>query len=169
MSSRRVLDRADWDDRLDGPLGAVALVLVVNAVGAAPALLAGPDTAWFAALEKPGIYPPSATFAVVWTTLFTLQGVAVWLVVRGAVGRERRLALGVFAAQFLVNVAWTPAFFGLQSIPLALVVAGLLVPLVAAAAYRFWLIDRRAGALLVPYLAWAGFAVLLTYRFLVVN
>jgi tryptophan-rich sensory protein len=155
--------------RLERPLGLAALVVAVNAVGAAPALLAGPDTAWFAALTKPAIYPPPATFAVAWTTLFTLQGVAVWLVVRSPPGRPRTTALAAFVGQFLLNLAWTPTFFGLQAIPAALAVAGLLVPAVAVTAVAFGRLDRRAGLLLVPYLLWAGFAVLLTYRLLTLN
>ncbi|MEZ3144421.1 TspO/MBR family protein [Halobaculum sp. MBLA0143] len=62
------------------------------------------------------MYPPSATFAVAWTTLFTLQGVAVWLVVRSPPGRARTIALAAFVGQFVVNLAWTPTFFGLQAI-----------------------------------------------------
>jgi Tryptophan-rich sensory protein (mitochondrial benzodiazepine receptor homolog) len=144
-------------------------VVAVNAVGAAPAVLAGPDTAWFAALEKPVIYPPSVTFAVVWTALFTLQGVAVWLVARGSTGRRRTTTLVAFGLQFVVNLLWTPTFFGVQWITGALAVAGLLVPAVAVTAWQFGRIDRRAGVLLLPYLLWAGFATLLTYRFLALN
>ena len=159
----------DAGGRLAGPVGALLAVLAVNVVGAAPATVAGPNTAWFAALEKPAIYPPSVTFAVVWTALFTLQGVAVWLVVRGATGRRRRVAVAVFGLQFLVNLAWTPTFFGLQWITGALAVAGLLVFSVAVTAWQFSRIDRRAGLLLVPYLLWAGFAAVITYRFLALN
>ena len=167
MNGRSLRESAG--DRLAGPAGVLVAVIAVNAVGAAPATLAGPDTAWFAGLTKPVIYPPSATFAVVWTALFTLQGVAVWLVVRGATGRRRTRALAAFGLQFVVNLLWTPTFFGLQWIPGALAVAGLLVPAVALTARQFGRIDRRAGLLLVPYLLWAGFATLLTSRFLVVN
>lgn len=167
MNNRTLQDSVG--DRLAGPIGVLVAVVAVNAVGAAPAVLAGPDTAWFAALEKPAIYPPPVTFAVVWTVLFTLQGIAVWLVVRGATGRRRTAALAAFGLQFVVNLLWTPTFFGGQSILAALAVAGLLVPLVAVTARQFGRIDRRAGLLLVPYLLWAGFATLLTYRFLGLN
>ncbi|MFB6243173.1 MAG: TspO/MBR family protein [Halobaculum sp.] len=155
--------------RLQEPLGLVALILLVNLVGAAPSLLAGPGTPWFEQLTKPAIYPPPVTFGVVWTALFTLQGIAVWLVVREGEGRRRLAAVALFGGQFCVNLAWTPTFFGLRAIGVALAVALALVPLVALTARSFAKIDRRAGLLLVPYLVWAGFAVVLTYRFLVVN
>ncbi|MFB6176319.1 MAG: TspO/MBR family protein [Halobaculum sp.] len=164
---------ADWGPRLEaglrGPAGLLVLILAVNAVGAAPALLAGPGTEWFAELTKPAIYPPPVVFGVVWTTLFSLQGVAVWLVVRGSEGTDRLSALALFGAQFFVNLAWTPTFFGLRAVGAALLVALGLVPLILVTIRSFARIDRRAGYLLVPYLVWAAFAVLLTYRFLVVN
>jgi tryptophan-rich sensory protein len=169
------LESLDWASdagivrRLESRLGAVVLVVLVNAIGAAPSLLAGPSTPWFTSLTKPAIYPPPVTFGVVWTALFTLQGIAVWLVVRESDGSQRLSALALFGGQFCVNLAWTPTFFGLRAIEAALWVVLALIPLVVLTIRSFAKIDRRAGLLLVPYLLWAGFAALLTYRFLVVN
>ncbi len=151
-------------------LWAALAVVAVNALGAAPSLLAGPDTAWFAALEKPAIYPPGWAFGVVWTALFTLMGVAVVLVARrGLARRPVQVALGLFALQFLFNLAWTPAFFGAQNLLFALGVILVLDALVAVTIWAFARVDRRAAALLVPYLAWALFATLLNYRFWALN
>ena len=74
----------------------------------------GGDNFWFATLEKPAIYPPPATFGIVWTVLYLLMGLALAMVVtaRGAPGRG--LAMGVFVVQFLLNLAWSPVFFGMQ-------------------------------------------------------
>ena len=73
---------------------ALGVVVPVNAAGAAPALLAGPDSAWLRALEKPILHPPSAVFGVVRTALFALTGIALWLVRRSnADGRRTTLAL----------------------------------------------------------------------------
>ncbi|WP_313693051.1 TspO/MBR family protein [Halorarum halobium] len=168
--------------RLGSRLGLVALVVLVNALGAAPALLAGPDTAWFAALAKPGLYPPPVVFGVVWTLLFTLQAVALWLVVRGGSGRTgdgdagvrgwgrpRRVAVAAFLVQFAVNLAWTPTFFGLQRLLGGLVVILVLFGLALLTAGAFARVDRRAALLLVPYLAWVAFAAVLNYRFWALN
>ncbi|MFC7071093.1 TspO/MBR family protein [Halobaculum lipolyticum] len=157
------------DDRLDGVVGLVALVLLVNVVGGVPAVLGGPGSAWFEALVKPAIYPPSWLFGVVWTALFTLSGAALWLVVRAEPSAARRLALGAFVLQFAFNVAWTPTFFAFQRIDLALGVIVVLAALLAGTVAAFARVDRRAAALLVPYLAWVCFAAVLNYRFLVVN
>ena len=145
-------------------LTALAFVLGVNAVGAAPALLGGPGSAWFRALEKPAFYPPEWAFGVVWTLLFTLMGVALFLVVRrGTDSGAVRLAVALFALQLAVNVAWTPTFFELRAIGAALVVVAALFVVVAATLVAFARVDRRAGALLVPYLLWVGFATVLNY------
>ncbi|GAA0214995.1 TspO/MBR family protein [Halobaculum roseum] len=157
------------DDRLDGLVGLAALVLAVNVVGAVPAVLGGPDSAWFAALTKPEIYPPGWLFGVVWTALFTLSGVALWLLVRAEPSGARRLAFGAFVLQFGFNVAWTPTFFALQEIAAALAIVVALAVLLAGTIAAFARVDRRAAALLVPYLAWVCFAAVLNYRFLVLN
>jgi tryptophan-rich sensory protein len=151
-------------------LTGLAGVVLVNAAGAAPAVLSGPGSAWFQALAKPAVYPPSWLFGVVWTLLFTLMGVAValvWLDARDT--RAGRVALGLFAGQMVLNVAWTPAFFAAQNLLWGLVVIVALWPAVLATVVAFDRVDRRAAALLVPYLAWVTFAAVLNYRFLALN
>ena len=156
-------------DRSDIPT-VVASVLLVNVVGASPALLAGPNSPWFQQLAKPDIYPPSWVFGVVWTALFTLLGIALALVwLAGTDRRPVRIALGLFALQMVFNVAWTPAFFALEDLLLGLVVIVSLWPLVVATIAAFASVDRRAGALLVPYLLWVTFAAVLNYQFWALN
>jgi benzodiazapine receptor len=147
----------------EAALRAVGFVLLVNVVGAAPALLAGPDSAWFQALEKPALYPPPVVFGIVWTALFTLMGVALWLV-WGSDAEGRQVAIALFAAQMAFNVAWTPVFFAREALLVALGVIGALWVLVAVTIVAFDRVDRRAAALLVPYLLWVSFAFFLTYR-----
>jgi len=163
LASLRALDRSAL-------LRLLGAVLLVNLVGAAPAAIGGPGTEWFASLTKPAIYPPPAVFGVVWTTLFTLQGVALWLLWRAAAPPERsRPALALFVAAFLLNLAWTPAFFRARAIGTALALAAALTVLLVPTAWAFARVDRRAGLLLLPTVVWSAFATLLTYRFLVLN
>ncbi|MFP8955582.1 TspO/MBR family protein [Natrialbaceae archaeon A-CW3] len=144
-------------------LEVVVFVIAINVVGGLPGVLSGPDSAWFRALEKPAFYPPEIAFPVVWTLLFTLMGVALWLVWRAS-GTGRGLALGLFVGQMAVNVAWTPVFFGLEELFAGLVVIVTLWVLVAATIVAFRAVDRRAAALLVPYLLWVTFASVLNYE-----
>ncbi|MBZ6495098.1 TspO/MBR family protein [Natrinema longum] len=157
--------RTNTANRPDGRsiLTAAGFVLLVNLVGALPSVFSSPDTPWFRALEKPSFYPPTIAFPVVWTLLFTLLGVALWLVWRSEAD-GRRLALGLFAAQMLFNVAWTPAFFALEAPLVALGIILVLWGLVVGTIFAFRRVDRRATALLVPYLVWVTFAAVLNFE-----
>ena len=129
----------------------------------------GPDNPWFDALVKPAIYPPPAAFGIVWSILYVLMGVALTLIVtaRGAPGRGR--AIAVFAVQFVLNLAWSPLFFGAHQISLALALLVAIDVAVLATVVLFWKIRPLAGALLLPYLAWVLFATVLNWQFLQAN
>ncbi|GAB7018637.1 TspO/MBR family protein [Halostagnicola bangensis] len=141
----------------------VGFVLLVNVVGSAPALVTSTETAWFRSLAKPWFYPPSIAFPIVWTVLFTLLGIGLWLVWRSE-GPGRRLAFALFGVQMVFNVAWTPTFFTLQQPLLALGVIAVLLVLVVATIAAFRRVDRTAAALLVPYFLWVAFATVLTFE-----
>ena len=146
----------------------VAFVVGINVVGGLPGLISSPDSAWFRALEKPAFYPPEIAFPVVWTLLFTLMGVALWLVWRassdGVPARTRRTAIGLFALQMAFNVAWTPVFFGFGELLAAFGVIVVLWGLIVATVLAFGRVDVRAALLLVPYLLWVSFAAVLNYE-----
>ncbi|WP_255169328.1 TspO/MBR family protein [Natrononativus amylolyticus] len=142
---------------------AAAFVVLINVVGGAPGLLSSPDTAWFRSLEKPAFYPPEIAFPIVWTLLFTLMGIALWLVWRSD-GPGRRPAIGLFAAQMVFNVVWTPAFFTFQELLVAFGIIAVLWLLLVATILAFRRVDRRAALLLVPYLAWVTFAAVLNFE-----
>ncbi|WP_459193333.1 TspO/MBR family protein [Halosimplex sp. J119] len=177
MNETRTAGSGGWGR--DRVLTVIAGVILVNLVGAAPAILSGPGSTWFQNLVKPDIYPPPWLFGVVWTLLFTLMGVAlalVWLADDGSAvadGRDgwtaRKVALVLFAGQMVLNVAWTPAFFAAQNLLAGLVVIVALWPAVLATIWAFDRVDRRAALLLVPYLAWVTFAAVLNYQFWALN
>ena len=129
----------------------------------------GPGDPWFDALQKPAIYPPAVAFPVAWTILYALMGFALALVGSAWGARGRRLAIMVFAAQFLVNLAWTPVFFAGHRLTGGLIVLLVLDVLVIVTLVLFWRVRKLAGLLLVPYLAWILFATVLNYQFLRLN
>ncbi len=165
--------------------------VAVNAIGAFGVPFTTPDAAWFVAAELPPYYPPNWAFGVVWPVLYALLGVAAVLVhregrardaaagidavqtdwLRGLVPRDReaRVALALFGVQLAVNVAWSPVFWGLRRVDLGLVVLVVLFALVVATAVAFARVDRRAAALLVPYLLWIAFATALNYGIWALN
>lgn len=116
---------------------------------------------WYAALRKPPYNPPDAVFAPVWTLLYLAMGIAAALVWRRS---RAALPLALWLVQLALNAAWSWLFFGLHRIELAFFEIRLLWLAVFATTLVFWRIDWRAGALLVPYLLWVGFASLLNWE-----
>ncbi len=150
----------------------VLTILTVEIVGASGALFTSTGlSTWYDALQRPALAPPNWVFGPVWTTLFALIGIALWLVWRQAASspREVRLAFGVFVGHFAFNLGWSAVFFGMQEISWGLVVIGALWVSIIATMVTFYRVDRRAAVLLVPYLLWVSFAAFLNYQFWVLN
>lgn len=138
-------------------------------LGVIPGRVWNAQSAWYAALDKPAIMPPAIWFGLVWTTLFVLMGLALALVCAAWGARGRTAAIVAFAVQFLVNLAWTPVFFGLHDIRAALIVLIVLDVLVVITIALFWRVRRLAALLLVPYLVWIAFATFLNSEYLRAN
>jgi tryptophan-rich sensory protein len=145
------------------------LVPLIVLLGLTAGQAGSPDTVWFQSLVKPAIFPPPAAFGIAWAMLYVLIGFSLALVVSalGAYGRE--LAVGLFALHFVFNLAWTPTFFGAQSMIGGLIVLGLALASLLGVLWAFWRVRRLAAALLVPYFCWLCFALALNYMFLVEN
>ena len=123
---------------------------------------------WFTSLERPAFAPPDWMFAPVWSALYVLMAVAMWRVERYHRMRDTRTPRKAFIAQLAINFAWTPMFFGLHAIHVALGVIVMLWWAIGATVALFHRIDRVAAALLLPYWAWVTFALVLNgaYSFL---
>ena len=149
---------------------AVLCILAVEVVGNASGLVTFASIkGWYAMVERPPGTPPNGTFGPVWGLLFGLMGFALALVISRGSGQDRKIALRWFLIQFLLNIAWTPAFFGWHRMDVALVIICLLIVAVALTVRHFAKIHRLAGWLLVPYLLWVGYASYLNAGFLLLN
>jgi benzodiazapine receptor len=124
---------------------------------------------WFDALVKPAIMPEGWVFGAAWTLLYILQGLALAMILHARGARGRGLAIALFAAQLLLNYAWSPIFFGLHQVTTAMIVILLMLALAVAVTILFARIRRTAGLLMLPYLAWLCFAALLTWQILQLN
>jgi benzodiazapine receptor len=140
---------------------AVLPVLVVSVAGS---LVTTPNIpTWYTGLAKPGFTPPNWLFAPVWTTLYALMAYAVWRILslpRNLPGRSA--AVTVFFVQLALNSLWSFAFFGGHSPLAGLIVILALIVAIGATIRAFWLLDRIAALLLLPYLAWVAYATALT-------
>ena len=115
---------------------------------------------WFPMLAKPSFNPPNWVFAPVWSLLYILMGIAAGLVwSRMDVEHDRvRRSLVYFWIQLALNALWSALFFGLRNPFLALIEIVLLWLMIYETWFRFKRIDKTAGWLFVPYLAWVTFA-----------
>jgi tryptophan-rich sensory protein len=151
------------DSRLTQSLGLVgwlALAFVAAAVGGAAAADA---PAFYGQLVLPTWAPPAGAFGPVWTVLYTLMGIAAWLVWRERRVRPVAPALALFAVQLAVNAAWSWFFFAWKSGAAAFVAIVLLLGLIVATMVAFYKVRRAAGLLFVPYLAWVCLATALSW------
>ena len=142
-----------------------ALEMVCQGVGLLGSIFTNMSVStWYPSLAKPWFTPPPGVIPAVWTVLFTLIGVSLFLAWRAGLTRpEHRGAAYAFAAQFAANILWSAAFFGLQSPMAGLAVIALLWILILLTISRFYLLSREAALLLVPYLAWVTFASALNF------
>ncbi len=145
---------------------ALFLVPLVLLLGMASGRLSnsGYGNPWFDALAKPAMMPPGWAFGLAWTILYVAMGFALALVVSARGARGRGLAIGFFVLQLAINLAWSPVFFAMHRIWLAL---GIIIAMFVTATITTLLFARirpLAAWLMVPYLAWILFASFLNYE-----
>lgn len=135
----------------------VLFIAAVLAVGLAIGFLTAPG-AWYAGLQKPWFNPPNWVFGPAWTILYVLIGIAgyrIWL------ARTDSMATKLWFIQMALNFAWSPVFFALHFIGLALAIIVLLLLAILAFVIAAWRQDRAAALLFIPYAAWVAFATAL--------
>jgi tryptophan-rich sensory protein len=127
------------------------------------------QSAWFQSLTKPAIFPPPVWFAIVWSVLYAMMGLALAMICAAWGARGRTAAIAAFAVQLAINLAWSPVFFAMHRIREGLIVISLLDLAVIVTIVLFWRVRRGAALLLLPYLVWIAFATLLNWEFLQAN
>ncbi|KAG0352828.1 TspO/MBR family-domain-containing protein [Gamsiella multidivaricata] len=150
------------------PVLAVGLPLVGGFLSAVPAHRH--VQGYYDSLRKPEWAPPSSVFAPAWTALYLSVGYASHLVALrtgpNTLPLTRSLAqtgLGIYGINMLLNFAWSPLMFWKKKIGAALVTAGGLTASSIAISYYFFKVDKMAGYLTLPYVAWLGYATALNY------
>jgi translocator protein len=120
-------------------------------------------TTWYPTIIKPSFNPPNWLFGPVWSLLYAMMGVAAGLV-WAKIDRNQEVvkkALLFFGIQLALNTLWSYLFFGLHNPFLAFIEIILLWLMIYETYSQFKKIDKIAGYLLLPYLAWVGFASIL--------
>lgn len=142
----------------------VVLCLCAGAIGGL-FTTTGVDS-WYASIVKPSFNPPNWVFGPVWTVLYILMGISLYLAIRK---EASRLALVTFMVQLGLNTLWSFLFFGLASPLLALICILALWVSILTCIVLFYRTSRTAAYLLIPYLLWVSFATLLNWAILLLN
>jgi translocator protein len=124
----------------------------------------GEDNRWFMELIKPEAQLPGWVFALVWPVLYFMTGLAFAIVLNARGAPQRMAGIGLFLTQLLLNLAWSPLFFGRHQVTSAFYLLVLMFAAAVATTMVFGRIRKSAAWLMVPYLAWLGFAAVLNYQ-----
>jgi tryptophan-rich sensory protein len=149
-------------------LGAIALCQLAGLIGSFFSIESIPT--WYSGLDKPFYNPPNWLFGPVWTILYALMGVSLYLIwQKRDTGKDLRPALEWFFIQLIANTAWSISFFGQEDVLLSFGIIAFMIPAVMLTIKKFLAISRVAAWLLVPYLCWIIYAALLNLSILFLN
>jgi len=124
---------------------------------------------WYPTLIKPNITPPGWVFGVVWTILFIIMGISLYLVLMNKENKQYGMALYVFYFQLILNVFWSFFFFTLQNPLMAFIEILILLIVIFLNIIVFYKVNKVSAYLLIPYFLWVIFATILNYFFIVLN
>lgn len=116
---------------------------------------------WFMTLNKPFFNPPNYLFGPVWTVLYLLMGISLFLILQSTLKELKRKALLIFAIQLSLNFLWSFLFFKFQLIGLSFIEIIMIWISILAMIISFYKINRIAAWLQIPYLLWVSFASVL--------
>lgn len=117
----------------------------------------------YPSLVKPPLSPPGILFPIVWTILFILMGISLYLV------RDKKDLRTIYFVQLFINALWTPIFFGLNNYLFALIWLILLLIVVIIMLYKFYKENKTSCYLNIPYLIWLLFALYLNIGIYLLN
>ena len=125
---------------------------------------------WYKTLVKPTFNPPNWVFGPVWTVLYILMGLALYLIWdKGLKKRKVRVAFWLFIIHLAVNAGWSVVFFGLHSLFGGFIVLLVLWAFIIALLWKFYEISHLAAYLLIPYFLWVSFAGVLNVSLWLLN
>lgn len=137
-----------------GWIGSIATITGVNS--------------WYLTLTKPSFNPPSWVFAPVWTALFILMGISLYLIWQSKHKNQVRAAI-VFLIQLGLNILWSFLFFYFQNPLAAFIEIIILWIFILLSIIYFYKINKIAAYLLIPYILWVSFAAFLNFNLYLLN
>lgn len=152
------------------PLLLISTIVICLAIGFISGLFTSDAVqGWYQDIAKPVFNPPNWLFAPVWTALYVLMGISLYLLWTSNKSKTRNLAIKYFAIQLALNFFWSILFFGARLPGLALVEIIVLWIFILLTAIVSWKINKWASYLLWPYLVWVTFATVLNAAIVILN
>ena len=154
------MKKTDW-------IKLIISIVICQLAGAVGALFTADSVGtWYLTLNKPSFNPPSWIFGPVWTTLYILMGIALYIVWKN---KNSGFAIPVFVIQLVLNSLWSFLFFGTKNIQFAFIEIIFLWVSILLCIILFYRISKPAAYLLVPYILWVSFASVLNYELMRLN
>jgi benzodiazapine receptor len=124
---------------------------------------------WYETLNQPSFNPPNWVFGPVWTTLYLLMGISLFLIWKQGVSKIRNRAILVFMIQLILNFGWSFLFFYYHQLGFAFVEIFLLWLSIVSMILLFYKIKPLAAYINIPYLLWVTFATILNAAYYFLN
>ena len=119
---------------------------------------------WYKTIQVPSWNPQNWVFGPVWTTLYILMGISLFLVWKSEVNAHvKKTAIILFAVQLALNFFWSFIFFNQHQIGWAFAEIMLLWLMILLTIFSFAKISNVSAWFLVPYISWVSFAAILNY------
>ena len=119
---------------------------------------------WYQTIQRPSWNPPNWVFGPVWTTLYIMMGIALFMVWKSDENYSlKRIAILLFSIQLIFNFFWSFIFFNQQRPGVAFGEIILLWIFILITIFVFAKVNKTAAWLLVPYISWVSFAAILNY------
>ncbi len=146
----------------------IASLIPPAAVGLAGAVLVSSGMGMYNMLIKPAFTPPGWLFGIVWTVLYALMGISVYLL-KSSKSYDLATPMQFYYIQLALNFIWVMLFFRFGLLWLAAIALVLLIAAIVLTVLNFYNINKTAAYLLIPYLVWCGFALILNITLAILN
>jgi tryptophan-rich sensory protein len=145
----------------------IICIIICLSIGTIGALftVTGPDS-WYSNLTKPSFNPPNWIFGPVWTTLYILMGISLYLIIKNKIDYGE---IKIFSIQLLLNLLWSVLFFGLENTLFAAIEIIILLAAIMWTIKIFYKKSKVAAYILIPYALWVSFATILTWMIYLLN
>lgn len=148
-------------------IACIALPVIVG--GISGFIIRNEITGWYAALIKPAFNPPNYLFGPVWTILYILMGISLYMILNSVPDKRRTTALVIFGAQLFLNFWWSIIFFSFHLTGFAMAEILVLWVFIIWMIFTFVKVKPAAGYLQIPYLLWVSFASALNLAIVLLN